>query len=98
MSEMDLSLLRAVLVGCFHEDWPLEASSPADAVRHFAAREPSALVAGAQQQLDALLSSDATEDDLRRLVLSTWAVSYEPIRFGYSMRDWLLEISDALRK
>lgn len=93
---MKLPHLRSLVLGYFHEDWLLEASSLNEAVRQFVAREPPDVVAGARRELKLLLASNPTESQLRGIILEEWKSSYNPEFDGTSMRSWLEEVRRAL--
>jgi hypothetical protein len=96
MTPLKLTNLRSLIAGYFHEDWRLEAASHAEAVRHFVQREPPDAVAAARTELEALLTSDPTEAQLRSLVMDDWNSSYNPEFDRKTMREWLEEIRSAL--
>jgi hypothetical protein len=80
----------------FHEDWQLDKSSPAENVRWFVEREPPEKVTGARRELDAILKTSMTDQELRSLVVESLGSYYDPMLTGKSMRTWLQEIDEGL--
>lgn len=95
---MKLNHLRSLVLGCFHEDWRLDASSHGDAIGQFVEREPANVVSAVRRELELLRAADPSESDLRGLIVGEWNSSYDPCSDGMTMREWLEEIRDALRK
>lgn len=95
---MKLNHLRILILGCFHEDWRLDASSHVDAIRQFVEREPANVVSAVLSELELLRAADPSESSLRGLIVGEWNSSYDPCSDGLTMREWLEEIWDALRK
>ena len=81
--------LTQLLGGYLHQDWDLDAPTPDDALRD-AAREGQGdeQVAGAIQQIDALLTSGYDEASLTAIV-ERMTAGYSPVLDGWKTRDWL---------
>jgi cobalamin biosynthesis Mg chelatase CobN len=76
----------------FHQDYDLEAPTPLAVVRSFQRGEPPDVVAGLVSDLEEILSSHMSENDLRELWIRKYGASYDPRDDGKSYRDWFAEI------
>ena len=89
--------LELLLSGYFHQDWDLDASSPAQIVARFATREPPTAVRNAIASIAAILSrrdSEVAAEELLKEVSS----QFSPEAFGLTPRAWLQEVRAQLEE
>lgn len=75
MSSDPYDALRQFIIGCFHQDWLLEAATAEAAVRQAASREPTRYLRAVLQNLSALLHAGTSEVGLRQLIIEQWGAS-----------------------
>ncbi len=84
----------------FHPDFDLDADSPEDQVRKFAAKEQPSLLEAIVEEIEEILSTRPSEADVQRLWIEQADSYYDPADDGVSYVDWLTIIlhivSDAL--
>ena len=80
----------------FHEDYRLEFSSADEAVLSFAHDQGREAVEGLIVELNDLLASSATEDQLRELWITDVYANYDPRDDGLTYREWFAHVRDLL--
>jgi hypothetical protein len=73
----------------FHQDYELDGGSPDGVIGLFVRDEGHADSAELVAEIDLLLASQLTEEQLRQLWVDDWGASYEPDR---GMRSWLTSV------
>lgn len=76
----------------FHQDYGLDFGSPEQVIDGFIADEGSAAIAELVSEIDQLLASCLTDNEIRGLWIKEWHASYDPGDDGQSMRDWLTSL------
>lgn len=89
--------LELLLTGYFHQDWELDASSPAEVIEHFARREPPAAVDAAIASIDQILRRRDSEM-LAEAILRDLYCQIDPKGFGLSARAWLQDLRVHLQR
>jgi|SRR5215469_1365946 len=80
----------------FHQDYDLDAPTPLDVVRLFAAGEPPATVDELASTLSSLLDSSMTDEELRRMWIYDCGASYDPAAHGVRYRQWFASMLEVL--
>lgn len=86
------------LIGSYlHQDWPLEAALPLDAIGNAIATEPVEFIRLCGDELEELLGKHTSESALRRIVLDEMMCAYDPAADGLLMHVWLKAVLRKLR-
>lgn len=88
--------LQLLLAGYFHEDWALDAASPAEVVAQFAKREPEAVDAAIASINAILLRRDS--DAAAEAILRDTACGLDPTALGLRPNEWLKELRALLQR
>jgi CdiI immunity protein len=80
----------------FHQDYDLEADSPAGVVSLFREREAPDMVSSLYEEINSILSKEVDESRLARIWLDEAGACYDPREDGISIRDWLLRVGEVL--
>lgn len=96
MSSDPYEALRQFIIGCFHQDWLLEAATAEAAVQQAASREPTRYLRAVLQNLGALLHADTSDEVLRQLIVEQWGASIDLIGAETSYFRWLSDVRSAL--
>ena len=88
--------LGSLLGAYFHQDWDLDSEDEWAVLELFVAREPS-LTAHLPGEIDQVLASRPTENDLRALVVDELGGYFLADWDGGTYREWLTEIADRVR-
>lgn len=80
----------------FHQDWEEDADDPMEVVDQFLRGEPS-LAPLLGPEIDELLASEASEAELRRLLVDGFGGNYAADWNGGTYRAWLQQIADRVR-
>lgn len=84
--------------GYFHEDWELEAEDPNRIIDiYLSQRTDREHLFRLAADLDALTSSELSDDALSRLLFVELGCYYDPAADGLSARAWLQQVSCRLR-
>jgi hypothetical protein len=86
------------MVAYFNQDWGDDYESWEDVVAAFAADARATGVEGAVRELDGLLASDATDEDVDWLLREGLGSGFVPSVYGMRPRESLLAIRDELRR
>lgn len=78
----------------FHQDYDLLAPTPPDLIRVFVAKEHPETREELRQDLDQLLATDPSEEDVRALWLDVAGSSYDPVQHGVSFLDWIRQVRE----
>jgi hypothetical protein len=73
----------------FHQDWELDSESAVAVVDTFVTDEDPAAAAELISEIDHMLASQLTDDELHDLWIKTLGASLDPYDSGQTMRDWL---------
>ena len=82
----------------FHQDYDLEAPTPAGIIANFAESEEPGVIRELAAEITSILDSDMTEGQIADLWLTTLRASYEPDREGLTYRAWLATVLAALEE
>jgi hypothetical protein len=89
--------LKYIAETYFHQDYDLEADSPAEVVELFRETESPEMAATLSGELEELTESpDLTEERLAELWLEEYGAYYDPRAAGMSVRDWLNLMAEKL--
>ncbi len=91
----DMSDLENFFSAYFHQDWSIDHDTAEAVVAYYRESESEQTVAGAREQLSALLAQDLDEDELAEKVQSL-GCEYDPTGDGGSYRDWLTGLAQSL--
>lgn len=91
---MSFETLTYLAQGYFHQDYDLLAATPSDLVRVFVAKEDAETVEELSRDLDQLLATDPSEEEIRTLWLDIARSSYDPVTHGSSFLGWVREIRE----
>jgi hypothetical protein len=80
----------------FHQDYDLVDGTPDDVVRAFIRGDRSG-VQSLAAEIESLLASQATENDLDHLWTEKYEASYDPTVDGYTYRYWFSHVVHLLR-
>ncbi|WP_293334311.1 contact-dependent growth inhibition system immunity protein [Microcoleus sp. CAWBG58] len=80
----------------FHQDWPLEADTPSQAVNNYLNSEPPESIEAASQELAQLLEMPISELDLETFVLDELGCYYDPQSQNRTVREWLESVQLSL--
>ena len=81
------------LIGCyFHQDWDLEALSSDEVLEKYKQDTNPVDVQGVVAEIDELLASQKSEDELQELLLRKLGAAYYFPADGYSASTWLQHI------
>jgi len=89
--------LELLVTGYFHQDWDLDASSPAEVVARFAASEPSSAVQNAIASIEKILNRRDSEVAAEEL-LKELSSQFNPSAFGLTPRGWLQALRTQLKE
>lgn len=97
-SASDRERMREFFSGYFHEDWELEADVPIGIIdlyiqQHADDEQPLRLAV----DLDALTTSDLSDDSLSAMLFEEFGCYYDPASDGLSARTWLRQVSRRLK-
>jgi len=95
MKQADVPNLWLLFGAYFNQDWQIDQNSPPENVRRFVENEPDS-VSGARAELDLLLTSRMTEEELHELIVRRLHSFYDPTLLGTPMRAWLEEVRKSL--
>ena len=96
MSTEDYEALDRFIGNWFHQDWDLEARSWPELVDKFKVVASKERVQQVHVQLKALLKATKDDTALDELVFEEFGCGYDP-RPDHSLREWLIELADALK-
>lgn len=89
--------LRHLAEAYFHQDYQLEFSGPDDVLIAFRNGEGRAATSALASEIDAVLSSPATESELGNLWVREFGAAYDPvIDGGTTYRTWFAHARDVL--
>jgi hypothetical protein len=77
-------------------DWPDAYGSVWNAVDAFVAREQPEYTSDLLEEVEGVLASDPSEDELRTFFLTDLHSGYLPSGEGYTYRQWLVALLDRL--
>lgn len=84
------------LLGCYlHQDWPEEYTDSSEALADMLKHEPQATLLAGAQEIEVLLASKLSMDDLEHLVRWKIGCFYAPSSEGVSLAEWLNNIRHA---
>jgi hypothetical protein len=91
--------LYQFFAGHFHEDWPVEASTPDGIIREFLAQNHDPEKLGRLADLiDEYIGSAKSDDALERGLFHELGCYYMPSADGLSERAWLEHVAKRLRE
>ncbi|MNT69531.1 hypothetical protein D3C72_2078570 [compost metagenome] len=83
------------LLGCyFHQDWPDEFEDDAAGIQAIIDFEPKSQIEKAAHEIDFILSSNLSEEELRALLVNAVGCYYEPNSQGINYQQWLRIVRD----
>ena len=82
--------------GFFDEDFDLEYSSPDAAIVSFPSLQGPEAVHDLVAEIDQLLQSDLSEQDISHLWIREFGARYNPQRDGLTYREWFAHVRDVL--
>ncbi|MFG1870232.1 contact-dependent growth inhibition system immunity protein [Micromonospora arborensis] len=91
---MPFETLTYLAHGYFHQDYDLLAATPSDLVRVFVAKEDPETLEELRRDLDQLLATDPSEEEVRALWLGTARSSYDPVLHGSSFLGWIRQVRE----
>lgn len=80
----------------FHQDYALEASNPMNIVRLFKQGEPPDAVAELISDVESILNSSMSEDEIRNLWINEYGASYDPLMDDIAYRTWFADVLSTL--
>ncbi|WP_293153007.1 MULTISPECIES: contact-dependent growth inhibition system immunity protein [unclassified Microcoleus] len=80
----------------FHQDWPLEADTPSQAVNNYLNSEPPESIEAASQELAQLLEMPISEPDLETFILDELGCYYDAQSENQTVREWLESVQKSL--
>ncbi|MCX5510492.1 contact-dependent growth inhibition system immunity protein [Pseudomonas sp. BJa3] len=84
------------LLGCyFHQDWPEEYTDSSEALADMLKHEPQATLLAGAQEIEVLLASKLSIDDLEHLVTCKVGCFFAPDSESVSLAEWLSSIRHA---
>ena len=90
--------LRYLAGAYFHQDYDLDAPTPAGIIANFADTEPPGAIRELAAEIRSILDSGMTEHQIAELWLTTLQASYEPAEDGLTHRAWLSIVLAALEQ
>lgn len=89
--------LKLLFGGWFHQDFDLESGNDEGVCKIFVRKTPTSYVVQTLGFLDALISTDWTDETLRSVILESG--SYCDVTLvGESPRDWIVMLRDTIRE
>ncbi len=82
----------------FHQDCPLDETSPLQGVQEYLDHEHPDTVAALMADMSAMLQGSITEDQAGEIWLQDGAVVYDPAVHGQSYLDWFREINSLISR
>ena len=80
-----------------HQDWGDEFSDEFSAVKAMIESEPQASVSQASIEIDGLLRSNLSEEEIAEVIMDQVGCYYDPASANQSYRDWLAAVSRQLK-
>jgi hypothetical protein len=84
--------------GFFDEDFDLEYATPDDAIAAFPRLQGADAVRDLVSEIDHLLASPLTDDELNRLWIGTFGGRYNPKADGLTYREWFAHVRELLTR
>ncbi|NJK67653.1 MAG: hypothetical protein HC789_00525 [Microcoleus sp. CSU_2_2] len=81
----------------FHQDWPLEASTPREVVANYRNSESRESIEGALAELKKLLEMPIAEPDLETFMLEELGCYYNPEADNQTVKEWLHSVQQLLK-
>jgi hypothetical protein len=82
----------------FHQDYDLDAPTPAGIIASFLDGEEPAAATELAEEITSILGSDMTETQIGALWATELHASYEPAKDGLTYRAWLTTVLSALKR
>jgi len=95
MRDDDVSVLETFFGGWFHQDWTIEAASPAEVVLQFRREMPKECEKAAAA-LRRMAMMQVSDRELERMLYEVYGCFYQPSLEGKEARRWLNEVADVL--
>lgn len=95
--EFGFPLLRQLLGGYFHQDWPLDGGSWEEVTDDFIAESTGPSVAATADELRSLLAGQLSDQQLEDTV-DELGGSVDPSAFDLSAREWLEAVAARLAR
>jgi phenylalanyl-tRNA synthetase beta subunit len=73
----------------FHQDWPLEASTPREVVKNYRNSESPESIEGTLAELKKLLEMPIAQPDLETFILEELGCYYSPEAENQTVKEWL---------
>jgi phenylalanyl-tRNA synthetase beta subunit len=81
----------------FHQDWPLEASTPREVVANYRNSESPESIEGALAELKKLLEMPIAEPELETFILDELGCYYNPEADNQTVKEWLHSVQQLLK-
>jgi CdiI immunity protein len=81
----------------FHQDWPLEASTPREVVANYRNSESPESIEGALAELKNLLEMPIAEPELETFILEELGCYYNPEADNQTVKEWLHSVQQLLK-
>jgi len=82
----------------FHQDYDLDAPTPAGIIAHFLDGEEPGAARELAADISSILDSGMTETQIGSLWVTELHASYEPVKDGLTYRAWLTTVLSALER
>lgn len=96
MKNTPLDYLEQILGAYFHQDWPEEFGNEASALRAIIKSEPKASILFGIEEIDAILSTEKSEEELGRIMVDSVGCYFEPKSLGMTYGSWLRHVREEL--